>query len=99
MDSHSQKNAQTIKDSFEKILISSKSKPNLIQTDRVEEFYNKICQDFLNKNSIKVYSRNSSYGAAFAENFNRTTRDLLKRPVLEKCDGKWFYFLPKITKQ
>ena len=28
------KNAQTIKDSFENILISSKRKPNLIETDR-----------------------------------------------------------------
>ena len=28
------KNAQTIKNSFEKILISSKRKPNLIETDR-----------------------------------------------------------------
>ena len=70
------KNAQTIKDSFENILISSKRKPNLIETDRGKEFYNNIFQDFLNKNNIKLYSRNSSYGAVFAERFNRTVRDL-----------------------
>ena len=73
------KNAQTIKDSFEKIIISSKRKPNLIESDRGKEFYNNIFQDFLNKNKIKLYSRNSSYGAVFAERFNRTIRDLLKK--------------------
>ena len=53
------KNAQTIKDSFENILISSKRKPNLFETDRGKEFYNNIFHDFLNKNNIKLYSRNS----------------------------------------
>ena len=93
------KNAQTIKDSFENILISSKRSPNLIETDRGKEFYNNIIQDFINKNNIKLYSRNSSYGAVFAERFNRTIRDLLKRPVFEKGDGNWIDVLPTITKQ
>ena len=93
------KNAQTMKHSFENILINSKRKPNLIESDRGKEFYNNIFQDFLNKNNIKLYSRNSSYGAVFAERFNRTIRDLLKRPVFEKGDGKWIDILPKITKQ
>ena len=93
------KNAQTIKDSFENILISSKRKPNLIETDRGKEFYNNNFQEFLNKNDIKLYSRNSSYGAVFAERFNRTIRDLLKRPVFEEGDGNWIDVLPTITKQ
>ena len=87
------KNAQTIKDSFENILISSKRKPILIETDRGKEFYNNIFQDFLNKNNIKRYSRNGSYGAVFAERFNRTIRDLLKKTVFEQGDknGLMFY--------
>ena len=93
------KNAQTIKDSFENILISSKRKPNLIESDRAKEFYNNIFQDFLSKNNIKLYSRNSSYGAVFAERFNRTIRDLLKKPVFQKGDGNWIDVLPTITKQ
>ena len=93
------KNAQIIKDSFENILISSKRKPNLIETDRGKEFYNNIFQDFLNKNNIKHYSRNSSYGAVFAERFNRTIRDLLKKIVFEQGDAKWIDILPTITKQ
>ena len=93
------KNAQTIKDSFENILISSKRKPNLIETDRGKEFYNIIFQDFLIKNNIKLYSRNSSYGAVFAERFNRTIRDLLKKVVFERGDGNWIDVLQTITKQ
>ena len=41
------KNAQTMKDSFESILTSSKRKPNLIESDRRREFYSIIFQDFL----------------------------------------------------
>ena len=93
------KNAQTIKDSFENILTSSKRKPILIETDRGKEFYNNIFQDFLNKNDIKLYSRNSSYGAVFAERFNRTIRDLLKKIVFEQGDANWIDVLPTITKQ
>ena len=95
---NSSKNGQTIKDSFENILITSKRKPNLIETDRGKEFYNNIFQDFLNKNNIKLYSRKSSYGAVFAERFNRTIRNLLKKIVFEQGDGKWIDLLPNITK-
>ena len=93
------KNGQTIRDSFENILINSKRKPNLIESDRGKEFYNNIFQDFLNKNNIKLYSRNSSYGAVFAEKFNRTIRDLLKKIVFENGDANWIDVLPTITKQ
>ena len=68
------KTAQTIKDSFQNILISSKCKPILVETDCGKEFYNLIFQDFLNKNNNKHYSRNTSLGAVFAERFNRTIR-------------------------
>ena len=71
------KNAQILEDSFENILISWKWRPNLIESDRVKKFYNNIFQDFLNKNNIELYSRNTSYGALFAERFTCTIRDLL----------------------
>ena len=80
-------------------MISSKRKPNLIESDRGKEFYNNIFQDFLNKNNIKIYSRNTSYGAVFAERFNRTIRDLLKKIVFEQSDAKWIDVLPTTTKQ
>ena len=93
------KNAQTIEDFFENILINSKRKPTLIESDCGKEFYNNIFQDFLNKNNIKLYSRNSSFGAVFAKRFNRTMRDLLKKIVFEQGDAKWIDILQSITKQ
>ena len=93
------KNALKIKDSFENILICSKRRPNLIESDRGKEFYNNIFQDFLNKNNIKLYSRNNSLGAVFAERFNRTIRDLLKKIVFERGHANWIDVLPTITKQ
>ena len=80
-------------------MINSKRKPSLIESDRGKEFYNNIFQDFLNKNNIKLYSRNSSYGGVFAERFNRTIRDLLKKIVFERCDANWIDIIPTITKQ
>ena len=91
--------AQKIKDSFGNISMSSKGKPNLIESDSGKHFYDIIFQDFLNKNNIKLSSRNSSYSAVFAERFNRTIRDPTKKPVFEKGDGKRIDILPTITKQ
>ena len=79
--------------------MSSKRKPNLIESDRGNDFFNNITQDFLNKNNIKLYSRNSSFGAVFAERFNRTIRGLPKKIVFEQGDAKWIDILPTKTKQ
>ena len=60
------KNAQTIKDSFEIILIGSKRKPNLIESERGKDIYNSIFQGFSINNNIKRYSRKTSLGIVFA---------------------------------
>ena len=88
-----------MKDSFENILLGSKRKPKLFRSDRGEELYNNIFQDFLNKNNIKLPSRNSFYVTVFAEKFDRAFRNLLERPVFEKSDGNWIDVLQTITKQ
>ena len=93
------KNAQTKKDFFENILLSSKRKLGLIESDRGNEINNSFFQGFLNRNNIKIYSRNISFGAVFAERFNGTIRELLKKPVFKKKDGNWIEALPKVTKQ
>ena len=72
------KNAQTIKDSFKNFFMSSKQSYNLLEEDKARGFNNNIFQGFLNDNIIKLFSRNNSYGAVFAERFNRIIRDLLK---------------------
>ena len=69
------------------IFIIVPKKPNLLITNDGGEIVNKISTDFLNKKNNKKYSRNTSLEAVFAESFNRTVRDLLKKPVFEKSDG------------
>ena len=92
------KNSQTITHSFENIPISSKRSPDLVETDHGKEIVNKIFTDLLNKNNIKRYSRYTSV-AVFAERFNRTIRDLLKRPVFLKVDGNKVDISPTKTKR
>ena len=93
------KNDQTLKDPFENILINSKRKPIFLEGDRDRGFYNNIFQGFNNDNNNKLFSRKSSFGAIFADRFNRIIRDLLKRPVFEKCESNWIDILPTKTKQ
>ena len=80
-------------------MIISELKPNLTETDRGKEFYNNIVQNVLNNDNIKHYFRNSSFGALYAERFNRTIRVRPKRPVSEKGEIIWTDVLPITTKQ
>ena len=93
------KNAQTIEDSFENIILSSQRKPNLIETDEGSEFVNKFFTNLLKYNNIKRNYRSTSLGAAFAESIDRSIRGLLKRPVFERGRANWIGVLPTITKQ
>ena len=61
------KNPQTIKDSFETILVGSKRKPNLIESDRGKEFYNNIFQDLLKK-TISTFIQETVHLAVFLPN-------------------------------
>ena len=55
--------------------------------------------NLINNINIKTFSRMTSVGSVFANNFNRSNRDLLKKPVFEKGDGKCVDVLPTTTKQ
>ena len=72
------KNAQTEKDSLESILKNSKSKANLFESDSGKKYYKNNFQNFSSNTNNKHYSRNTSFGAIFAERFIRIIRDLLK---------------------
>ena len=84
---------------MKKFLLKFKRKPNSTKADPRKKIFNSIIHNFLNNNNIKHYFRCTSLGAVFAERFNRTIKDHLKRPVFEKRDGNWIGVLPIITKQ
>ena len=73
------KYAQSISDAFSEIIKSSMRKPNILETDDSKEYVNKIFNEFLNYNKIKRYSCYSDKGAVFAERFDGTIRNLLKK--------------------
>ena len=93
------KYAQSITDAFSQIIKTSRRKPNLLETDDGKEYVNKIFNEFLNNNKIKRYSRYTDKGAVFAERFNRTIRNLLKKPVFLAGNADWISELSSVIKQ
>ena len=93
------KYAQSITDAFSEIIKSSNRKPHLLETDDGKEYVNKIFNEFLKKNNIRRYSRYTDKGAVFAEQFNRTVRNLLKKPVFLAGNADWLGELPSVIKQ
>ena len=93
------KYAQSITDAFSQIIKTSRRKANLLETDDGKEYVNKIINVFLNINKIKTYSRYTDKGAVFAERFNKTIRNLLKKPVFEKGRADWVSELSTVIKQ
>ena len=78
------KYAESITDAFSQIIKTSRRKPNLLETGDGREYVYKNFNEFLNNHNIRRYSRNTALGAVFAERFNRTIRNLLKKPVFLK---------------
>ena len=93
------KYSQSITDASSQIIKTSKRKPNLLKTDDGKEYFNEIFNEFLNNNKTKRYSRYTDKGAVFAEQFNRTIRNLLKKPVFEKGKADWISELPSVVKK
>ena len=93
------KYAQSITDAISQIIKTSRRKPNLLETDDDKGYVNKIFSELLNNHNIKRYPGNTALRAVFAERFNRTVRNLLKKPVFEKGSADWISELPSVTKQ
>ena len=93
------KYAQSITDAFSQINKTSRRKPNLLETDDVKEYVNKSFKEFLNNHNVERYSRYADKGAVFAQRFNRTIRNLLKKPVFLAGNADWLSELPSVIKQ
>ena len=79
--------------------MSSNRKPNLIETDRGKEFYSNIFRNFLKNNNTKTVLKIHPRELYLLNSFFKSIKDLPKRPVFEKGDGKWIDVLPAIMKQ
>ena len=78
------KYAQSIADAFSQIVKTSKRQTKLFETDVGTEYVTNGLNVFLRSNNIKKNSRNTALGTVFAERFNKTMRNLLKKPIFEK---------------
>ena len=77
----------------------SRRKPNLLETDDGKEYVNKLFNESLHNYKIKRFSRNTALGAVFAERFNRTIRNLMKKPVFEKGNTDWLTELTSVIRK
>ena len=59
---------------FQKILDSSKRKPNKIRVDEGSKFYNYVFKNFLKDNDISMYSAHNEGKSVVAERFIRTLK-------------------------
>ena len=75
------KYAQSIADVFSQSIKTAIRKQNLLETDDGKEYDNKLFIEFLNNHNIKRYSRSTDLAAVFAERFNGTIRNFLKKAV------------------
>ena len=78
---------------------TTKRKRNLLETDYGKEFVKKCLKELLKINNNKRDSRSTTAVAVFAEKFNRTKRNLSKKPVFERENTYCVSELPSITKQ
>ena len=93
------KYAQSITDVFSQFVKSSKRKLSPLETDDGKEYVEKNFNEFLNNHNIKRDSRNTALGAVFAERFDRTIRNPLKKPVFEKGNDDCLSELPSVIKK
>ena len=50
-------------------------------------------------NNINHYSRYSDKGPSIVERFNRTIRDMLKKPIFLNGDANWINIIPTIINE
>ena len=90
---------QSVTNAFPKVIETSRRKPEFLETYDGKDYVNKIFNEFLNNNSITKYSRYTDKEAVFAERFNITIRNLLKKPTFLAGNADWMSELPSVIKE
>ena len=91
------KHGETVTKEFSIILTTSKRKPLKVESDRGNECYNSIFQNFLKNKNIHHCSRFTDKGPSIAERVIRTIRNLLKKSVFLAGNADWLSELPHIV--
>ena len=80
----------TIVDEFQKVLSSSKRKPNKIWVVKGSEFYNDSCKRFLKENHIEMYSAFNERKSVVAERFIRTLTNKMFKHMTSVSKNVYF---------
>ena len=75
----------SIVNAFQKILDSSKRKPNKIWVDQGSKFYNNIFKKWLKDNDISMYSTYNEGKSVVAERFIRTLKKKICKYMRAIC--------------
>lgn len=84
---------------FEKILKTSKRKPQLLHTDKGGEYLNVGFKKMLRKHNIKMYHTFTKEKSALAERAIRTVNQKLAKYFAITGKHRWVNFLPKLVKE
>ena len=87
----------TIANTFQSILVNSKSKSNKIWTDQGSEFYKTHFQKCLKDSNIEMYSTHDAGKAVAAERFIRTLKNKIYKHMTDISKNVYFNVLNYIV--
>ena len=91
------KKGVSIVNAFQKILDSSKRKPNKTWVDQESEFYNSVFKKFMKDNDISMYSTYNEGKSVFAERFIRTLKNKICKHMTAFSKNIYFDVLNDIV--
>ena len=90
------KKGVSIANAFQKILDSSKGKPNKIWVDQGSEFHNNVFKKWLKHSNIEMYSTLNEGKSVAAERFNRSLRNKIYKHMTAISKNIYFDVLKDI---
>ena len=93
------KKGVSIVNAFQKVLNSSKRKPNKIWVDQGSEFYNNVFKKWLKDNDISMYSTYNEGKSVVAERFIRTLKNKIYKYMTTISKNVYFDVLDEIVEK
>ncbi|KAK7605157.1 hypothetical protein V9T40_007015 [Parthenolecanium corni] len=84
---------------FEKIILATGRRPQLLHCDRGKEYVNKDSKKILDKYGIRMYHTFNEEKSAIAERLNRTLNKKIKVLFKVHGDQRWLNWLPDIIRE
>ena len=91
------KKGVSIVNAFQKILDSSKRKPNKIWVDQGSEFYNNVFKKFLKDSNLSMYSTYNEGKSVVAERFIKTLKNKIYKQMTAISKNVYFDVLDDIV--